>query len=39
MQVNVKRSKKKIGKAYRKKQKIKRLRKMHRKRLKNNSKN
>lgn len=34
MQIKVKRSSKRIGKTYRKSQKIKRLRKMHRKRMK-----
>lgn len=34
MQINKKRSTKKIGKAYRKKQKLKRLRRPHRKLLK-----
>ena len=37
MQVTVKRSKKKIGKEYRNKTKIKRLRKIHRKRLNRNA--
>ncbi len=34
MQINVKRSRKRIGKAHRSKQKVKRLRKAHRKLLK-----
>lgn len=37
MQIKVKRSRKRIGKSYRKTQKVKRLRKVHRKLLKKRS--